>query len=1055
MIVNGQYIKYDEKKAADIQKQLNKQDDVYSNVKSDIQDPQKTVGDEGHSLGFGFSVFDEDETKTTRFERYGYYREMAQMEFINRGLEIVADDSTLDNTEGNVVKFYSNNESIKDSLWELFHNRLDINSELWGIVYETAKMGDNFYEIIPDSYDNPTKIVYLRYLKPEKIDRIEQNGKLLYYTYKTEEDRSEDKSYDPTRVGLGNDESPEKIYKLQPWQIVHFKVKDDKDELPYGASLLKAGIRTYRRLALLEDVILVYRISRAPERRVFYIDVGQMNYTDSKKFIQKIKSQYRTENFLDENGNINRKSNILSTTSDIFVPRREGGQGTQIDTLQGGEALKSIEDLDYFKDKILRLLNIPLAYLGGEADRSRGSLCLAPDTKIKLADGRNLEISEVAKEYNQGKQNYVYSIDEKNEWTIKPVSWAGITQRKAKTIKVKLDNGEEVVATPEHRFMLRDGSYVEAQNLENGTSLMPIYTKYSSKENGDKIEGYERILNNRTNRWNYTHRIAKENDLLEEFKNSKNIVIHHIDFNKINNNPDNLVIMDKKDHFDLHAQVADKQLNTPEVIEKRNESIKRFYATEKGKKIGKENALRAGSSSKKYEYLKSDEHKKLKREQMERQRREGTIYLTEEGRKKISEKTRQRWENPEYRESMRQVCSRAGSIKNKNNPVYRKLTEDEILNTYKNAKMTTQELSDELGISRGCFKKTLRRWGYKDWYEFCEYHNLEPKRKHNHKVASVEEHEVLDEVYDITVDGETPNFALSSGIVVHNSQLDYKFSRFIERIQSQIKRGLNKVAAIELYFNGYKRDDLTNFDIELTPPSNIKEITDIDIMNQRMNLISTVQQTELFSQEWILKNILKLSEKEISDIKLQKQMEQQQGQQGGGEGAAGGGGEFGPAEVGADAGGGGEEAAAGGEEAEGGEAEGGGEEAAGGEEEGAETADTDLSKEQQLTEALVKVLGKEFLIENSEDFFKLMKYLKEDAPNDKVPLFERISEIVRQPVRSEKRGKTPSVRKQMILGEMKGLHYKRDGGRYMKLYEQKRDKEGKTYFEEYENELID
>jgi hypothetical protein len=659
MIVNGQYIKYDEKKAADIQKQLNKQDDVYSNVKSDIQDPQKTVGDEGHSLGFGFSVFDEDETKTTRFERYGYYREMAQMEFINRGLEIVADDSTLDNTEGNVVKFYSNNESIKDSLWELFHNRLDINSELWGIVYETAKMGDNFYEIIPDSYDNPTKIVYLRYLKPEKIDRIEQNGKLLYYTYKTEEDRSEDKSYDPTRVGLGNDESPEKIYKLQPWQIVHFKVKDDKDELPYGASLLKAGIRTYRRLALLEDVILVYRISRAPERRVFYIDVGQMNYTDSKKFIQKIKSQYRTENFLDENGNINRKSNILSTTSDIFVPRREGGQGTQIDTLQGGEALKSIEDLDYFKDKILRLLNIPLAYLGGEADRSRGSL----------------------------------------------------------------------------------------------------------------------------------------------------------------------------------------------------------------------------------------------------------------------------------------------------------------------------------------------------------------------------------------------------------SQLDYKFSRFIERIQSQIKRGLNKVAAIELYFNGYKRDDLTNFDIELTPPSNIKEITDIDIMNQRMNLIATVQQTELFSQEWILKNILKLSEKEISDIKLQKQMEQQQGQQGGGEGAAGGGGEFGPAEVGAAAGGG-EEAAAGGEEAGGGEAE-GGEEAAAGGEEGAETADTDLSKEQQLTEALVKVLGKEFLIENSEDFFKLIKYLKEDAPNDKIPLFERISEIVRQPVRSEKRGKTPSVRKQMILGEMKGLHYKRDGGRYMKLYEQKRDKEGKTYFEEYENELID
>jgi hypothetical protein len=629
MIINGRYVKYDESKAAEIQTDLNKIEDLGTTVKSDIQKPKDALED-GATVDFGFSVFDQNENNSTLLERYGYYREMSQMEFINRALEVVSDDSTLENTEGNVAKFYSNNESIKGKLIDLFYNRLDINSELWGIVYETSKMGNNYYEIIPDSYENPTKIIYLRYLRPEKVERIEQNGKLLYYTYKTEESRDEKKEYSPNSpvrtAGYGQNESTENTYRLQPWQIVHFKVKDDKDELPYGASLLKAGIRTYRRLALLEDVMLVYRVSRAPERRVFYIDVGQMNYTDSKKFIQKIKSQYRTQNFLDENGNINRKSNVLSTTSDIFVPRREGGQGTQIDTLQGGEALKSIDDLDYFKDKILRLMNIPLAYLGGEADRSRGSL----------------------------------------------------------------------------------------------------------------------------------------------------------------------------------------------------------------------------------------------------------------------------------------------------------------------------------------------------------------------------------------------------------SQLDFKFGRFIERVQSQTKKGLNKIAAIELYFAGYKKGDLSNFSIEMTPPSNIKEITDIDIMNQRMSLISAIQQTELFSQQWILGNILKMNEKEISDIQLQKQMEQQ-GTEGGELGAEGGG--LGPAEIS-----GGEEGAPEGEE---GAPEGEGE---------AETADTDLSGENKLNEALVNVLGKDFLVENNEDFFRLMKFVKDSKKpkaeeNTYNPLMERVSDIIRTPVRDTTPiNSTPSLRKQMILGEMKGLTYQA-GSRYMKLYE--------------------
>ena len=647
MIVNGKYVKYDEIKSANIQKDINANDDAQQFIKSNVEDPKKMVDSEsGSSLEFGFSIFQDDERHIDRVQRYNYYREMTSMEFIQRGVEIIADDSTLRNLDSNVMKIYSDNETIKDTLWDLFIERIDINTELWSIVYETVQMGDNFYEIVPDSYENPTKIMYIRYLDPGKVERVELNGRLLFYTYKSYEDRSA-KEYE-----YGNSQTTEIIYKLQPWQIIHFKVKDDKGESPYGASLLKAGVRTFRRLSLLEDVILVYRISRAPERRVFYIDVGNMNYTDAKKFMQKIKGQYRTQNFIDENGEINRKANVLSVTSDIFVPQKEGGVGTKIDTLQGGEALKSIEDLDYFKNKILRLMNIPPAYLGDEADRSQGGL----------------------------------------------------------------------------------------------------------------------------------------------------------------------------------------------------------------------------------------------------------------------------------------------------------------------------------------------------------------------------------------------------------SQLDYRFSRFIERIQTQIFRGLEKIAAVELYFQGYKKADLNNFKLEPTPSSNIAEITDIDIMNQRMSLITTIRDTGLFDNEWILKNVLKLSNKEIADINLRLQMQKQQQPEGEDEMGAGG---FGAG--GMDMGAGGE---MGGEELppEGGEAPEGGETTgeaptgeappAGGETPPEESVKT---KEEMITESLVEVLGKKFIIKESKDFFEMMKYIKEDRHSDIIPLIERTGELLRAPIKRTVKTRTEGLGKQMLIGELTGLSYTKPDKkgkvkRVIKLYEGNNEK---------------
>lgn len=373
MLVNGKEVAYTLKQSSSIQQDVNKVSQLPDDLKQEISPRQINDiipgfdAENGATVdvsNFGYFEGQDGETLRSRKENYDTYKEMDKMVFIHRAIETVADDAALRNDEGNVIKIYSDSEEIKVKLEDLFNFRLNMNKELWSVIYETIKMGDNFYEVIPDSYDKPKKIVKIRYLEPEKVERIEFNDKLAYFTYK-----------DEMKDIRTNKKTGEKIYRLQPWQIIHFKI-DNKEFEPYGGSLLASGVRTFRRLSLLEDVMIVYRLSRSPERRVFYVDVGQLSPVEAKRFLQKFRDNYRTQQFIDDTGKINRKANALSITSDIFIPVREGSQGTRIDTLQSGQAMNSIDDLKYFKEEILMTMNIPLEYLGQNGDRSRSGLSM-------------------------------------------------------------------------------------------------------------------------------------------------------------------------------------------------------------------------------------------------------------------------------------------------------------------------------------------------------------------------------------------------------------------------------------------------------------------------------------------------------------------------------------------------------------------------------------------------------------------------------------------------------------------------------------------------------
>lgn len=393
MIINGKEVNINYKAAQTVQQRIDVQEEIPETAKVEVPkkdlkelsqayDSMSGMGNYNEANMYG-DMYGSQNTLVTGLNstenRYNYYQTfegMAGCPFVHRGLQVISDDACQKNVDGDTVKIYSDDEEIKEILEELFHEKLNLNKELWSIIYETIKLGDNFYEVIPDDYEHPTEIARIRYLDPRKVNRIEKNGKLAFYTYKTELD-SDDYS---TGIDSSKDKKQEVIYKLQPWQIIHFKIADKKF-YPYGGSLLDPGVQTFRRYAMLEDAMLAYRLARVPERRVFKIDIGNLSTSEGMRAVQRIKDNNRARSIIDEKGNIQKNAVALSLLDDIYIPVREGQAGTEVTTLQPGVGLNNIDDIRHFRDELLWTINVPPEYLGFTSDQAgagaqKGSLAM-------------------------------------------------------------------------------------------------------------------------------------------------------------------------------------------------------------------------------------------------------------------------------------------------------------------------------------------------------------------------------------------------------------------------------------------------------------------------------------------------------------------------------------------------------------------------------------------------------------------------------------------------------------------------------------------------------
>jgi DNA gyrase subunit B len=442
-----------------------------------------------------------------------------------------------------------------------------------------------------------------------------------------------------------------------------------------------------------------------------------------------------------------------------------------------------------------------------EGDSAGG--CFSGDTEVALVDGRNVSFKDLFKEARNNKKNYCYTIKENGNIGIAPIKNPRVTKKNVEVVEVTLDNGKKIKCTPDHLFMLRDGSYKKAETLTKNDSLMPFRKKLSEKGGGITIEGYEMVFDSKINKWIFTHLLSDKCNLDNGvYKKIVNSHVHHKDFNKLNNNPDNLVRMNKDEHINLHREMAKMTLNRPDVRKKLREirktlefreKIRKVMTTPEMKKILSKRAKKQWESVEYKNYMVKKflefyySNEKYRKESESRLYKEQKRYWSDlKNRNKQSKRVSEYFKNnPDKIEELSKIAKkqwgdsqlrnwRSKKTKDQWTSDFRKKRKEAYNLTYMNKalKVLHDIYLEKKKIDIGEYNRLRRESNDKSLirYETIRnrfFGNNDRKMKeavvnYNHRVVGIKRiHEKID-VYDLEVE-KTHNFALSSGVFVHNS----------------------------------------------------------------------------------------------------------------------------------------------------------------------------------------------------------------------------------------------------------------------------------------------
>jgi hypothetical protein len=387
--------------------------------------------------------------------RMAAYYDYESMEFtpeVSAALDIYAEESTTMSEKGEILTIYSESDRIKTILDDLFHNKMDVNTNLQMWARGMAKYGDDFVYL---KIDPEKGIIGVQQLPNIEIERIEGAGTKTAGPHDVKTPTRE------LRFQWKN-----KDLEFQAWEVAHFRLLGDDRKLPYGTSMLDKIRRIWKQLLLAEDAMLIYRTSRAPERRVFKIFVGNMDDKDIESYVQKVANKFKRSPIADpRNGQVDMRYNQMAVDQDYFVPVRDASQTMPIETLPGAQNLGEIADIEYIQKKMLAALRIPKAFLGFEEVVGDGKSLALMD--IRFARTINKIQKSLIQELNKVALIHLYLLgmeDELNNFTL------SLTNPSAQSDLLRLEQWKEKITL-----------YKDATSDQSQVGILPVSHTWAKK----------------------------------------------------------------------------------------------------------------------------------------------------------------------------------------------------------------------------------------------------------------------------------------------------------------------------------------------------------------------------------------------------------------------------------------------------------------------------------------------------------------------------------------------------------------------------------------------
>ena len=440
-----------------------------------------------------------------RTQLYSDYEAMDTDAIIASALDILADESTLKNSMGEVLQIKSPDENLQKILYNLFYDVLNIEFNLWMWIRQMCKYGDFFLKLeIAEKFGVYNVIPYTAYniIREEKISKTNNHNVEVKFKFDPDglSGGGEYGGYFGGLQGSGGNTKNDRAIYFDNYEIAHFRLLSDVNYLPYGRSYIEPARKLFKQYTLMEDAMLVHRIVRAPEKRIFYLDIGNIPPAEVENFMQKSISSLKRTPYIDQQtGDYNLKFNMQNMLEDVYIPvRGAAGDTTKIDTLPGLQ-YDGITDIEYLRDKLFAALKIPKAFLGYDENVEGKATLAAEDIRFARTIERiqRIILSELYKIavvhlYTKG-----YDGDDLVNFELQLTTPSIIyDQERVALMKEKMDLAAQMMETKlfpsdfiyDHLFHFSEDEYNEFRDLAREDAKRAFRNTQIEAEGNDPVE---------------------------------------------------------------------------------------------------------------------------------------------------------------------------------------------------------------------------------------------------------------------------------------------------------------------------------------------------------------------------------------------------------------------------------------------------------------------------------------------------------------------------------------------------------------------------------------